>query len=281
MSGFDGPWLALREPLDRAARDGALVADVARHLVRVTDPRVLDIGCGTGSTWRSLSESLPGTVEWLLLDHDPLLLTEARRRIGGNRAVVVREHDLNDITGLPLEGVALVTASALFDLCSRSFCAALVARLAETACGLYAALTYDGVMGWSRTHPLDGAVVEAFNRHQRRDKGLGPALGPDATEGLAELLRERGFDPRIGSSPWRMDHRSAALQAAFLGGFRQPLSEIGTLSAGEIEEWLSFRLSVIDAPDSRCLVGHSDLLAFPPRERTSSPKLSASPRKQD
>lgn len=263
MSGFDKDWLALREPADHAARNAGLVSELARHLDPMTDRRLLDVGCGTGSTWRSLSGSLPGDVDWLLLDFDPVLLGEAERRIGAGGRVRFCQQDLNDVDGLPLDGVAVLTASALFDLCSEAFCAALVMRLAESACGLYAALNYDGKIKWSISHPLDEQVVAAFNKHQRNDKGFGAALGPEAAASLGHHLRSAGFKVQVADSPWRMDHKFAALQVAFLNGFRRPLEEIGDLSEAEIAAWLSYRISAVDRPYSLCEVGHADLLALP------------------
>lgn len=263
MSGFDKDWLALREPADRAARHGGLLDDLAGHLGAREHAHVLDIGCGTGSTWRSLNDRLPGQVTWTLLDHDPALLDEARRRIGAESRVAFRQHDLNAIAGLPLQGVSVVTASALFDLCSECVCTELADRLASARIGLYAALNYDGVMHWSLPHPLDGQMVDLFNRHQRTDKGFGAALGPDATACLARLLTAHGFSVRIEDSPWRMDTGTAALQAEFLHGLRRPLLEMSDLSEAVINDWLEFRLSAIGQPGSSCLVGHTDLLALP------------------
>ena len=263
MSGFDKDWLALREPADRAARHDGLVDLLARHLAGMETARVLDIGCGTGSTFRSLGDRLPGEVGWTLLDHDADLLEEAERRIGQDSKVGFRRHDLNDINGLPLDGIAVVTASALFDLCSERFCEAVADRLASARIGLYAALNYDGTMDWSLPHPLDGQMVDLFNMHQRTDKGFGPALGPDATACLARQFAARGFRIRIGESPWRMDAGSTALQVELLNGLRRPLLEMSELPGDAIVGWLEDRLSAIAQPGSSCRIGHTDILALP------------------
>jgi hypothetical protein len=198
-----------------------------------------------------------------MLDNDPLLLAEAERRIGRDGNASFHRHDLNDIDALPLTGVDMVTASALFDLCSETFCTALADRLASAGCGLYAALNYDGVMRWHPAHPLDEHVVDLFNRHQRTDKGLGPALGPDATSCLARLLKDRGFVVRIEHSPWRLGAETAGLQAALLQGIRGPLLEMASLPSPTIDGWLQDRLAEIGGPDHFALVGHMDLLALP------------------
>ncbi len=262
MSGFSVSWLELREPADRAARDMALVGRLAAHLeTRPGDIKLLDIGCGSGSTWRSLRSHLPARVHWTLLDHDAHLLAEAARRIGPK--AVFRQQDLGDLDALPLDGADVVTASALFDLCSLPFCEHLLRRLATQRCALYAALTYDGRIDWTLPHPLDAQAVNDFNRHQTGDKGFGPALGPKAAAKLAQLAQDKGFDVQVAASPWRMGPDEAHLQAAFLDGFRQPLFEIGSLSADEIEDWINFRKAQIALPGSLCVVGHTDLLALP------------------
>jgi SAM-dependent methyltransferase len=262
VSGFDSTWLALREPADRAARAETLIAELSSYLAPMSKPHLLDIGCGTGSTWRSLSKTLKNA-RWTLLDSDRALLDEAERQIGQSDNIQFCRHDLNDIDRLPLGDVAVVTASALFDLCSEAFCAALAAKLANQSCGLYAALNYDGIMRWSLPLALDGQVLADFNLHQRRDKGFGPALGPNASARLSHHLTARGFQLRSAPSPWRMDRRMKALQIAFLTGLKQPLVEIGNLTVTEIDQWILERISLIDAPKSLCEVGHTDLIALP------------------
>ena len=264
MSGFDKDWLALREPVDMRARAGSMVERLARHLEQVAAPGILDIGCGTGSTWRSLSGRFPRAANWQLLDYDPALLAEAERRIrgdGGN--VSFLQFDLNQVEDLPLAGISVVTASALFDLCSADFCNRLADRLVRSKTGLYAALNYDGVLEWSIRHPLDGQVVIDFNHHQRTDKGFGPALGPDATEHLRLTFENLRYSTSVATSPWVMGPEDAGLQAAFLDGLERPLMEIGSLTVDEIQTWLRFRREKIEEPGSLCVVGHTDILALP------------------
>lgn len=263
MSGFETDWLALREPADRLARAPALLDILSRYLQAMLAPAIVDIGCGTGSTWRSLQSHVPNHTRWLLLDHDPALLEEAERGIGNDQGVAFRRFDLNDLQNLPLEGVPMVTASALFDLVSEDFCVAFSDRIVSQGCGLYAALNYDGIIRWTHRHPLDDDMVEAFNRHQQTDKGFGRALGPAAGACLVRLLEARGYQVEAMPSPWRMDATAAALQKAFLSGFRQPLREMSKHLEAEIEDWLAFRLAEIAAPESLCEVGHTDLIALP------------------
>ncbi len=265
MSGFDKDWLALREPVDRRARADALVERLSRHLEEAEAPAIIDIGCGTGSTWRSLSGRVPRSATWQLLDYDPVLLAEAERRIGGASDVTFRQFDLNQFEDLPLGQVTVVTASALFDLCSADFCNRFAEALVRSRTGLYAALNYDGVIEWSVRHPLDGQVVIDFNQHQRSDKGFGPALGPDATDHLRLAFENLRYRVSVATSPWVMGPEDTDLQSAFLKGLEQPLLETGSLTAPEVKSWLDFRLEAVGQAGSSCVVGHTDILALPRR----------------
>ena len=76
VSRFDERWLALREPCDHAARSGALAARFVEAVG--PSPRLVDLGAGTGSNLRYLAPRLPTAQRWLLVDHDPALLRQAR-----------------------------------------------------------------------------------------------------------------------------------------------------------------------------------------------------------
>ncbi|WP_105430499.1 class I SAM-dependent methyltransferase [Neorhizobium sp. T6_25] len=260
MSGFDRDWLALREPVDVLARDAGLLAAAVQSLESVSAPTVLDIGCGTGSTFRALSPRLGKPAHFRLFDHDHRLLDEARRLHGDTVDLI--QGDLNDIGALPLAEVSLVTASALFDLCSEQFIRRFVAHVMQRGASLYAALNYDGRMRWSKPHPLDEAVLASFNAHQLSDKGFGLSLGPQAWETLADCLRENGYTVRTAESPWTMAADDRELQRLFLDGVVRAVYEYGQLDESEIRDWADFRRKMVDREGSLCQVGHQDILAI-------------------
>jgi SAM-dependent methyltransferase len=222
---FDPAWLDLREPADAAARDRGLLAAAAQHLAGVPAPMSLDLGAGTGATVRAFAGLAPAGTRWRLVDRDPKLLNLAEVRCPG---VEVFNADLGNIDALPLAGVRLVTASALLDLMPPSWIEALADRLAASGTAVYAALSYDGAMAWEPPLPDDAAVLAAFNAHQRGDKGLGPALGPDAAAALATALTRRGFAVRTAASPWRLGPAEAALQRELAEGVARAAAEQGT-----------------------------------------------------
>lgn len=263
MSGFDPAWLALREPADHAARDPALLAEAA---ALAAGGPVADLGCGTGSTLRAMAGLLPGGGRWRLVDHDPVLLAEARRLAPPGALVETARADLADLgpggaVARSLAGASLATASALLDLVSPAWLKAFADLLAAARLPLYAALTYDGRAEWWPAHPLDAGMTRALNEHQARDKGTGPALGPGAAPAAAELLRARGHRVRLAPSPWRLGPGEAALQAALAEGFAAAARDLGAFPEADLVGWLAFRREA--AARGRAEIGHLDLLAVP------------------
>lgn len=276
MSAFSVAWLDLREGADLAARDRALAREALRWLESGTaggterEAIVVDLGAGTGSTLRALAALGAGKLVWRLVDQNGELLDEALRR--HRRTFLIEDYkaDLRVLDELPLGGARLVTASALFDLASCQFVDSLAARLTQSgeglagaapSTGLYAALNYDGTTTWAPEHPLDADVLAAFNKDQRQDKGLGPALGPDAASYLQQMLTNSGFSVSVAASPWVLGAADAELVSELIRGIAAAVADGYGLDAAALQQWQSFRLD--HAASGSCTVGHQDVLALP------------------
>lgn len=251
--GFSPAWLDLREPADLRARDAGLCARAGAAAGLA--PVVVDLGAGTGASLRALAPHLAAGARWRLVDADAGLLALAQRR---HDAVTPFVMDLRDIAALPLEGAALVTASALLDLMPEDWVAALAAHLAARGLPFLAMLSYDGVMQWDPALPGDAAVTAAFNRHQTGDKGLGPALGPASGARTAAIFRAAGYGVAVADSPWRLGPDQAALQRDLVAGIAQAATETGLEGAAA---WGAARAAMADR--AACVIGHTDLLALP------------------
>lgn len=257
---FEAQWLDLRAPADAAARDPGLLAAARAHLAAAPRPVALDLGAGTGATVRSLAAL---GVRWRLVDRDPALLAIAAERHPGAEPLLA---DLGRLDDLPFAGVRLVTCSALLDLAGAAWLDGLADRLAVAGTALYAALSYDGSLAVAPDHPEDAAVVAAFNRHQRGEKGLGGrALGPDAARHLAAALARRGFRVRLAASPWRLG--PGPLLAALLDGIAGAAAEAGA----DTGPWRQARAAATGAS-----VGHLDLFAVPAGTSAQSKTTSVS-----
>lgn len=249
--GFSPEWLSLREPADKAARNQDLLRTAAR--LAGDQPVIMDLGCGTGSTVRALSAFLPSNTLWRLVDHDETLLQAAQGHVGPGSTTHLA--DIDQIASLPLEGVTLVTASALLDLVTQSW----VERFAATLqVPFYAALSYNGQMSWDPPLPQDDLITEAFNRHQRTDKGLGSALGPASVQTAHSAFEAAGATVQVAESPWQLGAEAIPLQQALISGIASAAHEMGEPSA---LAWGETRIAA--APTTHCTIGHYDILAVP------------------
>ena len=268
MSGFSADWLALREPVDHASVNHRVRSALVHHLAGASSIELVDLGSGTGSNFRSIAPDLAPAQSWTLLDIDPGLLQIAAHRCAliadqcqSQISLNVQVGDLSQLSFDELfEGADVVTASALFDLLSASAIEQIVESVAATNAVFYTTLTYDGIAAWLPEHPLNQTMREAFNRHQRTDKGFGPAAGPEATRLLATAFSDRGYSIELGASPWVLDQSRATLRAQTDQGWAAAVGETNEVSEREINDWLQDRETTRNAIS---IVGHIDLLAIP------------------
>jgi hypothetical protein len=283
---FAAGWLALREDLDRAARDRVLPRALAQCLP--DHPRLLDLGAGAGGLFRFLAPIIGRSQTWTFADADENLLDTAlaltagwaRRRgfaatsprgaggsslvlgtPGGSWCIETQVSDLAEMPrGLPLQAVDAVVCSALLDLVSGNWMERLVAALRVP---FYASMTVDGRDAWLPRHAADRAVQTAFRADQRRDKGLGMALG-DGAPGLAlRLLGARGFETRTAASDWLIPGSATSLTRLFVAMAAGPARQAMPAQAAKFTAWSRARLDQAARARLAIRIGHRDILAFP------------------
>ena len=276
MTGFSAHWLDLREGADARSRNRKLERTLAKHFDGWRPLTIVDLGCGTGANLRAMAPLLGPEQHWTLVDRDQALLDAAAQRLttwadgadwkhrqlalfkGAKRIDVEFRHadlasDLDTALG---PHANLVTASALFDLASAAFIAALARALAARQSAFYTVLSYDGDQRWTPEHEADAAMLEAFHSHQRRDKGLGPAAGADAPDALSEAFSAEGYAVSEGDSAWRLGPDDATLIGELAMSFAAAVTQTGLVDAATIATWGAIsRTSAI--------VGHADTLALP------------------
>ena len=291
MSRFPPEWLALREPLDARSRSAALVARLRADAPGGTR-RIVDLATGTGANLRYLAPRLGGDQDWLVVDKDGALLDamsgclrhwaaenglifhhygETLTLRGPNLTCRVCREQIDlarDARRLDLESRWLVTAAALLDLVARRWLDAILASCRAADARLLFALTYDGLARFSPTLTEDALVNDLVNRHQDRDKGFGPALGPRAARETAGRIRQHGYDVAEAPSPWRVDPAHAALQSALVEGWAKAAVEVAPEAVERIDSWRRRRRDFIAAGTSSLSIGHRDLLAWPVTNRS-------------
>lgn len=300
MSGFAADWLALREPFDTAARNRDLVIRFAaalgtnsiknRPVKNKPHKKLIDLGAGTGANFRFLAPLIGGDQDWLLIDHDPLLLATqivaiadwatqagwhyeiAQDAIAIHTGIAlwrVRGQALDLATALEtvdLRNVDGVTTTAFLDLVSASWLDRLALWLAAEQCPLLATLTVDGRRVWLPTWDGDAVIDDAFRRHQAGDKGFGAALGNDAASYLAERLIPLDYEASIARSDWQI----GATHAEMLEQMASEAAAVAIVTVADadiIHAWLNHRRAQIAQGRATFTVGHQDLLCLPRRNR--------------
>jgi hypothetical protein len=285
--GFSLDWLRLREVADRRARSRALAerfAAMLRERSQGETVRVVDLGAGTGANFRAIAPLIGATQEWRLIDHDPALLVQLPSEIaqwgrgqgyrvahGSGLAVVSRgasewrahgvDFDLRGIEPPPLGDCHGVTCSALLDLVSADWLAALAKRLAAARLPFLAALTTDGRREWDPPHNVDAAVDDLFQRHHGGDKGFGPALGGEAVKAAASQFAALGHAVEHEASDWRLGAESPDLLAMLIDGTASAARETDPNAATAVAVWLAARQEQARTGMLRVTIGHADLLA--------------------
>ena len=280
-AAFDAGWLSLREPVDHRSRSAGLIDILVRRRPELDSWRILDLGSGTGSNLRYIAPRIPAPQEWTLLDRDPALLEEA-----GSGKPPVRVRTI--VGNLASEGLALVagsdlvTASALLDLVSRRWLTGLITSCRTHGCAVLFSLTYDGEISWhpgpgsrpagstagektgGTPDPLDALVRGAVNEHQRREKGLGPALGPGAGRAAEGLLRDAGYETRTAPTPWRLGPGGdAPLAHRLVRGWEAAAAEVRPGERQALRQWAERKSRLIREGSFEVRVGHEDILGLP------------------
>jgi len=298
MSCFSADWLHLREPFDLAARESTAAARglpglLTRWRTRSRDEplAVIDLACGHGANLRALAPGLGRAQLWRLFDHDPALLAAVpaalaewarrheyrcmvKRGPGDAHAIEIAGPDFRanvachrvdlacDLASLDFGQTPLVTASALLDLVSAPWLAALIHKAHVARAALLFGLTVDGRMTWNPVDPGDELVHALFSRHQRRDKGFGPALGPQAAAIAWQQLARAGFESSQSQTDWVVDGALAPLmQRAMVEGIAAAALEQDLAAKDAVLSWKARRDAGVGG--SRLRVGHVDIVATP------------------
>lgn len=294
-SQFAADWLSLREGVDASSRSQALVDALASWLsekqqraesallTEASSPITLaDLGCGRGSNSQFLAPRLYDAQRWMLIDHDPALLNEAYSRTsqlntGKGEPLQVETHcvSLKQLDHPALTHCDVVTASALIDLVSQEWIDALAAQCAKHRQALLITLNITGEWYFTNAQqqPLndldDRWISELFNAHQRRDKGLGGALGGDAHSALAKAMAVHGYRVNEAETPWHLAAGKPAqypLMCSLVEGWANAATEQAPEAASRIAQWRDERLRRVVEGEIGIWVGHRDLLALPADE---------------
>ena len=107
---------------------------------------------------------------------------------------------------------------------------------------------------------MDELVRALVNRHQQRDKGFGPAAGPDATDAAVQAFERYGFTAHRAPSDWELGAESRALQQQLVDGWAAAATRCRGAMPMRSRRGGARRTEAIEHGTSRIDVGHEDLL---------------------
>ena len=117
-------------------------------------------------------------------------------------------------------------------------------------------------MDFAPAEPEDEAIGLLVNRHQRTDKGLGPAAGPTAVARAGELLTAAGYQVEREASDWELTPDSRDLQRPLIAGWADAAAAVAPEQSALIADWRARRIAHVDAGHSQLIVGHKDLAGW-------------------
>ncbi|MBK5968622.1 MULTISPECIES: class I SAM-dependent methyltransferase [Thiorhodovibrio] len=264
---FSADWLSLREPVDHRSRSPRVLATLCRWAAGKKLLRVIDLGCGSGSNLRYLSPRLPVSQRWVCVDQDAELLqrlaanTPKSPQLLGLTTRVASLHTSGLLANI--DASTLLTASALLDLVSEDWLADLVGQCQRKGAALLASTTYDGRVAIHPKQPEDNWIMELFNADQRRDKGMGPALGPNAAKTLRRIAQGLGFRLHQGSSDWQLERDDLEVARSLVAGWVEAVERQAPHQRGRITPWHRQRQDSLAAGELLIRVGHQDLFLEP------------------
>jgi SAM-dependent methyltransferase len=230
-------YLEAKFPLDSASLNRRVWRRFRRRLEALPDPRLLDLGTGTGAMLRRcLALNLKGAPRLVGIDSDELSLGMARRRFETLQAEprAPRTQSIPApairLIRLDLLGAALhpqrrsksarppfdcITAHALMDLLPLEPVLAWVRTLLRPGGLFYASLNYQGLTRFFPAYmdpAFEAALLMEYDRSMEERRAAGLATGGSRSGSrLCAALKSRGFQVLArGRSDWRLRQRGRA-----------------------------------------------------------------------
>ena len=272
-------YLASKKSVDDRALNrrvwGAMMAAVRNPGVQKVGPRVLELGGGIGTMIERVIEEgslKPGS--WTMIDEQPALIAEARRRLARTPPFPVEliAADLDSYLATPHPAFDLVVANAFLDLLDSPRSLPRISELGRPGGIFLFSITFDGLTAFEPEidRELDNRILELYNRTMDQ-RVVGGSRSGDSRCGrhLLTLLPRCGYTIiEAGSSDWIVHPRDGGYPAderfflsCMLGFFEESLPVGAPLEAGELRRWLHARREQLEANELVFLAHQLDVLA--------------------
>lgn len=287
-------YLEAKFDLDERSLNPQARAAFLDRLHQLPEVRCLDVGAGTGATFRRLLEAgLATPLSMIALDRDPLLLEIAREdaarrlraqgrevsvepaevRAEGEPARRLRLAACELQEYVPLEVPNVVVAHAFLDIVPLRDALRLIAGWLEPGGLLYASLNYDGdttLLPASEDEAFEAKILAHYNQSMERRRVDGrPIGGAYSGRRLYRMLPVHGFEILgCGSSDWSITPHLGEYRAGDATCLRALLDMIGgeaqrsgLFDRGRLERWRADRLRCLQEGRLGLVAHQLDMLA--------------------
>jgi hypothetical protein len=164
---------------------------------------------------------------------------------------------------LALQDCDGLTTTAFLDLVSVDWIDRLCRMLSRSPRPFLATLSVDGQRHWQPSMADDLRLHQAFEHHQRGNKGFGAALGITAVDELALRLNRIGFTVAIARSDWQIAGGHSALLGQMIDEALAVGCELEPGAASVFADWAARRHAQVATGALALTIGHRDLLGLP------------------
>jgi len=252
-----------------------LVWEAMIDRLRAVRPRVVELGGGIGTmVERAAADGRLRPASWTLLDAQPRLVAEARRRLGSRETFPVSfvVEDIETFCAGSRRRYDLVIAHAVLDLLDLPRILGAIHGLAAGGGRFLFTLNFDGLTAWEPEvdAELDARIVSLYHRTMDERLTDGKPSG-DSRSGrhLLTLLPRLGYRiEEAGASDWivfpregRYSRAERTLLESVLAFVEESLSGRSEISGGELGRWLRKRRAQLAEGTLVFLAHQLDVLA--------------------
>jgi SAM-dependent methyltransferase len=267
-------YLAAKKTVDDRALNRRVWDQVVLRAARPS-PRVLELGGGIGTMIeRVAADGRLGPRSWTMIDSQPALIAEARRRLAGAVSfdLELMARGLGEYVAAGYTPFDLVVAHAFLDLFDPARVLREIRGLCRPSGHFFFSITFDGltVLEPDTDPDLNRRVIEVYHRtmDERVVEGV-PSGDSRCGRHLLTLLPRCGY--RIleaGPSDWIVHPRDGEYPAderfflsCILDFFQESLSSRPELGKGELDRWMTTRRGQLAAGELVFMAHQLDVLA--------------------
>ena len=269
-------YLAAKKTVDDRALNRRVWDETVLRAARPS-PRVLELGGGIGTMIeRVAGDGRLAPRSWTMIDSQPALIGEARRRLSGavHFELELIASGLEEYIAAGFAPFDLVVANAFLDLFDPARVLPEIRALCRPSGLFLFSITFDGLTALEpQIDPdLDRRVIELYHRtmDERIVEGK-PSGDSRCGRHLLTLLPRCGYRVlEAGPSDWIVYPRNGEYPAderfflsCILGFFEESLSSRPELGKGELDRWLKARRNQLAAGELVFMAHQLDVLASP------------------